>query len=74
MPQGKAATLWDQVEEAGLVIEELAERARSHNDANILCIPARHISLELAKKIVDIFFNTDFEGGRHANRVGKIAC
>jgi ribose 5-phosphate isomerase B len=54
--------------------EELAERARSHNNANILCIPARYISLDEAKKIVDVFFNTDFEGGRHANRVNKIAC
>jgi ribose 5-phosphate isomerase B len=54
--------------------EELADRARSHNDANILCIPARHISIDLAKKIVEVFFSTEFEGGRHANRVDKIAC
>jgi ribose 5-phosphate isomerase B len=54
--------------------EELAERARSHNDANIVCIPARHISIESAKKIVDIFLSTAFEGGRHATRVNKIAC
>ena len=54
--------------------EELAERARSHNDANIVCIPARHISIELAKQIVELFLNTKFEGGRHANRVNKIAC
>jgi ribose 5-phosphate isomerase B len=54
--------------------EELADRARSHNNANILCIPARHISIEEAKKIVEIFFTTQFEGGRHATRVGKIAC
>lgn len=54
--------------------EELAERARSHNDANIVCIPARHISIELAKQIVDIFLSTEFEGGRHATRVNKIAC
>ena len=54
--------------------EELAERARSHNDANIICIPARHISLDEAKKIVEVFFSTEFEGGRHANRVDKIAC
>ncbi|BAU52166.1 ribose 5-phosphate isomerase B [Mucilaginibacter gotjawali] len=54
--------------------EELADRARSHNNANILCLPARHISLEEAKKIVDIFFTIEFEGGRHANRVDKIAC
>ena len=54
--------------------EELAERARSHNNANILCIPARYISPEEAKKIIEVFFSTDFEGGRHANRVNKIAC
>jgi ribose 5-phosphate isomerase B len=54
--------------------EELAERARSHNNANILCIPARYISPEEAKKIVEVFFSTEFEGGRHANRVDKIAC
>jgi ribose 5-phosphate isomerase B len=54
--------------------EELADRARSHNNANILCIPARHISLDLAKKITEVFFTTEFEGGRHANRVNKIAC
>jgi ribose 5-phosphate isomerase B len=54
--------------------EELADRARSHNNANILCLPARHISLEDAKKIVGIFFTVEFEGGRHANRVDKIAC
>ena len=54
--------------------EELAERARSHNNANILCLPARHISIDEANKIAEIFFNTDFEGGRHANRVNKIAC
>jgi ribose 5-phosphate isomerase B len=54
--------------------EELAERARSHNNANILCLPARHIPIEQAKRITEIFFDTAFEGGRHANRVTKIAC
>ncbi len=54
--------------------EEIVERSRSHSDANILCLPARHIPIELAKKIVEIFLSTDFEGGRHAVRVGKIAC
>jgi ribose 5-phosphate isomerase B len=54
--------------------EELADRSRSHNNANIVCIPARHISIEEAKKIVEIFLTTEFEGGRHANRVDKIAC
>src|SRR6185312_2017330 len=54
--------------------EELAGLARSHNNANILCLPARFISLDEAKKIVEVFFSTEFEGGRHANRVNKIAC
>src|ERR1700744_1213266 len=54
--------------------EELAALARKHNNANIVCIPARFISIELAEKIVQTFLNTAFEGGRHANRVNKIAC
>ena len=54
--------------------EELAERARSHNNANIVCIPARHISIDEAKKIVEVFLSTEFEGGRHATRVDKISC
>lgn len=48
--------------------------ARSHTNANILCIPARFMSLDEAKEIVNIFFSTEFEGGRHADRVKKIAC
>jgi ribose 5-phosphate isomerase B len=54
--------------------EELASLARKHNNANIVCIPARFISIEDAEKIVKTFLETNFEGGRHANRVGKIAC
>ncbi|MEP6710928.1 MAG: ribose 5-phosphate isomerase B [Ferruginibacter sp.] len=53
--------------------EELAELARKHNDANILCIPARFVRDGDAEKMLDIFMNTEFEGGRHANRVEKIA-
>ena len=53
---------------------ELASLARAHNDANIVCIPARFISEEDARTIVDLFLATAFEGGRHARRVGKIAC
>ncbi|EFK57210.1 ribose 5-phosphate isomerase B [Sphingobacterium spiritivorum] len=55
-------------------LEEIAALARQHNDANIVCIPARFISLDLAKAIVKTFMSTDFEGGRHANRVNKISC
>lgn len=54
--------------------EELAETARTHNNANILCIPARHISIELAKTITAKFLSAEFEGGRHAARVNKISC
>jgi len=54
--------------------EELAGLARKHNNANIVCIPARFISIEEAEKIVHTFLNTEFEGGRHATRVNKIAC
>jgi len=54
--------------------EELASLSRLHNDANIVCIPARFISLDLAEKITDKFLTEAFEGGRHANRVGKISC
>ena len=53
---------------------EIASLARLHNDANILSLPARFISVEEAKEIVDTFLSTDFEGGRHANRVNKIQC
>jgi ribose 5-phosphate isomerase B len=54
--------------------KELAELARSHNDANIICLPARYISVVEAKEIVDAFLDTPFEGGRHQRRVEKIAC
>ncbi len=53
---------------------EIASLARLHNNANILSLPARFISVEEAKEIVDTFLSTDFEGGRHANRVNKIQC
>lgn len=51
---------------------ELAELARQHNDANILCVPARFVSIEVAQNMVNAFLNTAFEGGRHSNRVSKI--
>ncbi len=53
---------------------EIASLARLHNNANILSLPARFISVEEAEEIVDTFLSTDFEGGRHANRVNKIQC
>lgn len=53
---------------------EIAELARKHNNANILCLPARFIDKNLAFKMVEKFLNTPFEGGRHENRVNKISC
>ena len=50
----------------------IAEQARLHNNANVLTMPARHLEWQEVKKIVDIFLNTDFEGGRHERRVNKI--
>lgn len=54
--------------------EDIAEMARLHNDANIIALPARYMSEKSALKCVDIFLNTEFEGGRHARRVEKINC
>ena len=54
--------------------EELAELARKHNNANIICIPARFVREELVEKMLDIFIHTEFEGGRHERRKEKIAC
>lgn len=51
---------------------ELVELTRLHNDANVLSIPARFVSLQQALGFVKIFINTEFEGGRHQNRVSKI--
>ncbi len=53
---------------------ELAKLARKHNNANILCLPARFISIKEALEITQTFLETEFEGGRHANRVNKISC
>jgi ribose 5-phosphate isomerase B len=54
--------------------EEVAIPARTHNDANVLCIPARHVTIDEAKTIIERFLKEEFEGGRHARRVGKISC
>lgn len=53
---------------------EIAELARLHNDANIIALPARFVDEALALQMVDTFFKTDFEGGRHQRRVEKIGC
>ncbi|HEX2609297.1 MAG TPA: ribose 5-phosphate isomerase B [Flavisolibacter sp.] len=53
---------------------EIAKLAREHNNANVICVPARFVSLPEAEEMVDLFLQTAFEGGRHEKRVGKIAC
>lgn len=64
-PEIRAALCWQT---------ELAKLAREHNDANVLCIPARFVSEEVAEEMVKVFLSTAFEGGRHLNRVNKIAA
>lgn len=61
----RAALCWE---------EELASLARQHNNANVICLPARFVTLDLAKQMVETFLGTEFEGGRHDKRVGKMSC
>jgi ribose 5-phosphate isomerase B len=58
---------------AGLAfMPSVAQLIRQHNNANIICIPARFVAYELAKEMIEIFMSTQFEQGRHAGRVNKI--
>jgi ribose 5-phosphate isomerase B len=59
----RAALCWEK---------DIAQLARAHNDANVICIPARFISIDVALELIDAFLETAFEGGRHQNRVNKI--
>lgn len=52
---------------------EIAELARQHNDANVLALPSRFVSREVAREMTDTFLKTEFEGGRHERRVKKIS-
>ena len=61
----RAALCWNK---------EVASLARAHNNANIICLPARFISEQDAFEMVEEFLNTAFEGGRHERRVSKIDC
>ena len=54
--------------------KEVAQLARQHNNANVICIPARFVSTAVAEQMVHMFLDTAFEGGRHEKRIGKIAC
>ena len=66
------ANKWQGIRAALCWNAEIANMARLHNDANILTMPGRYISSEEAKKCVDEFINTGFEGGRHEARIAKI--
>ena len=60
---------------AGLsFMPEVARLIRQHNNANIICIPARFVALPLAQEMIEIFMQTAFEGGRHQNRINKMTC
>jgi ribose 5-phosphate isomerase B len=54
--------------------EEIVKLARAHNDANVLALPGRFLSMDVAEKMVDAFLNTPFEGGRHQDRIDAIPC
>jgi len=64
-PNVRAAICWNN---------DLSALARQHNDANIVCIAARFLAYEYAESIVNTFLTTEFEGGRHQNRIDKINC
>lgn len=53
---------------------DIARMTRLHNDSNIIALPARFVALDYALEMIETFLNTEFEGGRHENRVNKIAC
>ena len=61
-----------RVRAANVTIPEFAELARAHNDANVVCLSGRFIDIDTNKKIVDKFLATEFEGGRHAQRLAKL--
>lgn len=64
-PSVRGALVWN---------DELAALARRHNNANVLCLPARFVTYKLAEEMTHTFLTTDFEGGRHQRRVEKISC
>ena len=67
-----AANKFQGIRAALVHTEEDVRLAREHNDANIMCIPGHSIDPETLKRMLDIFFMTEFEGGRHERRLSKI--
>jgi ribose 5-phosphate isomerase B len=74
--QGVSMTVnkYEKVRGAVCWNKEIAQLARQHNNANIICIPARFTSIPQAVIMVQTFLETSFEGGRHQKRVDKISC
>jgi ribose 5-phosphate isomerase B len=66
------ANKWRDIRAALCWNSEIAELSRKHNNSNVLCMPARFISIEESLRIVEVFLDTEFEGGRHEKRVNKI--
>ena len=64
-PHIRAALCWQN---------DIAVITRKHNNANIICIPARFVSLVLAQQMIEFFMTTAFEAGRHLTRINKIPC
>jgi ribose 5-phosphate isomerase B len=54
--------------------KEIAKLAKTHNNANVVCLPGRFISFDEAKNILEVFFKSEFVGGRHSRRIKKISC
>jgi ribose 5-phosphate isomerase B len=67
-----AANKFQGIRAALVMNEEMTQLARRHNDANVLCIGSQYTSPELLNSILDVFFGTEFEGGRHERRLSKI--
>lgn len=67
-----AANKHQKIRAALCWMNEIASLARQHNNANIICLPARYITIDEAEEMVHTFLTTDFEGGRHQKRVEKI--
>ncbi len=67
-----AANRYPEVRAALVHDAYTARMSRLHNDANVLCLGGRIIGIEIAKDCLDVFLNTEFEGGRHARRVEKL--
>ena len=62
-PNIRAALCWDL---------EQSKLTRLHNNANIITLPGRFVNFDTAVEMIEVFLNTDFEGGRHINRINKI--